>query len=118
MDLFQSFSKQWLHAQLSHHVSLSATNSFWALSMKYVPKLIAMKEQENIKKKVPQFVQVRKNIYKEISPDIHMTFAYLNIDDASIVHVNEEYTPLRDYQRNPTYQKLYEEAHIEVTFFL
>ena len=113
-SLFETFSEQWLQAQLTHHVSLAASNDFWKLSFKYVSEIIEMKRQENINKKIPQFLQIRKNIYKSICPDIKMNFAYLNNTDNSIIHVDVDHTPVKEFERNPQYQKLYEEAHIQV----
>ena len=49
-----------------------------------------------------------------MSPDVLMTFAFRNKSDGSIVTVTEDSTPLRKFQRDPEYEKLYEEAHIEV----
>ena len=113
-SLFDSFSSQWLNAQLTHHVSLTACNTFWNLSFKYVSKILEQKNNENIKRKIPQFLQIRKNKYKDICPDVKMKFVFLNKTDQSIINVNEDHTPLKEFDRNPQYQKLYEEAHIEV----
>lgn len=54
----KAFSNQWLHNQLTHQVSLAAGNSFWILAMKYIPKLMEMKENEGVTRKIPQFLQV------------------------------------------------------------
>ena len=43
-----------------------------------------------------------------------MTFAFKDKTDGSVTTVNVDKTPLREFQRDPKYQKLYEEAHIEV----
>ena len=43
-----------------------------------------------------------------------MSFAFMKKDDGTIVHVKENHTPLDQYQRDPKYQKLYEEAHVKV----
>ena len=45
-----------------------------------------------------------------------MTFAFLNKTDGSIIHVDADETPLNAFQNNPEYQKLYEEARIEVIY--
>ena len=76
-----------------------------------------LKEQEHLFKKIPQYAQIKKNIYKSICPKIHMNFAFLNTSDGTIVKVNSETTPLVQYQRDPKYKKLYEEGHIEVIKF-
>ena len=106
----------WLHTQVTHHVSLAATKAFWKLSFQHVAKLYELKADQGISRKIPQFPQVRKNIYKDYCPDVKMTFAFMNKNDGSIVYVNEDHTPLQQYQRDPQYQKLFEEAHVEVNY--
>ena len=59
-------------------------------------------------------LQIRKNIYKDISPDVKMTFAFLDKTDGTVLHVQSENTPLTEYQRDARFQKLYEEAHVQV----
>lgn len=113
-SIFNSFSKQWLHTQLTHHVSLAASNSFWKLSFQNVAKLLELKHNEQVTRKIPQFMQVRKNLHKDLCPDIKMTFVFLNKEDQSITHVNVDHTPVKEFQSNPKFQKLYEEAHIQV----
>ena len=49
-----------------------------------------------------------------MSPEVKMTFAFLNKSDGTITTVAADSTPLTQFQRDPNYQKLYEEAHIEV----
>ena len=113
-NVLQSFSKEWLHAHLTHNVSLAASNIFWQLSFNFVSKIQSLRASEGINRKIPQFLQVRKNMYTDICPQVHMSFAFLNKNDGSIIHVDANQTPLRQYERDPLYQKLYEEAHIEV----
>lgn len=117
-SLFQSFSQKWLNTQLTHHVSLAAANAFWSMEFQYVSELHDLKVAEGISRKIPQFLQVRKNIYRDMCPDIKMSFVFLNKTDNSIIRINEDHTPLKQYQRNPNYQKLYEEAHIQVNYNL
>lgn len=113
-SLFSSFSQQWLDAQLTHNVSIAASNYFWKLAFNHVSQIESLKASEGIKRKIPQFLQVRKNLYKDFCPEVKMSFAFLNKNDGSIIHVDGIQTPLTQYERNPQYQKLYEEAHVEV----
>lgn len=102
--------------------------------MKYIPKILELKGIEGIDRKIPQFMQVRKfkkkislyfnkfffyfqvrkGIYQELSPDVVMSFIYLNKNDDTIIRITGDRTPLTKFEQNPQYQKLYEEAHIEV----
>ena len=66
-DVMQQFSEEWLQTQLTHHVSLSATNAFWRVSMNFIPKIMELRNAELINRKVPQFNQVfTENIFKII----------------------------------------------------
>ena len=93
---------------------MAACNSFWKLAFRGIPSILEMKKNENIKKPIPQYPQIKKNIYLDLCPDIKMHFVYQNTSDGSIIHVNADTTPINKYQRDPMYKKLYEEAHIEV----
>lgn len=74
-----------------------------------------LKEEENVKRKIPKFPQVRKNVYRDICPKVKMSFMFRNRNDGSIkISTELDHTPLNKFQRDPLYEKLYEEAHIEV----
>lgn len=114
-SVLKELSKQWRLTQLTHHVSAEAANSFWNISMGEIPKLLYFKDKDAVRKKTPQFVHQRRKLDKEFSPEVNMTFGYKNKEDGSIVTVDCTSTPINQYQRNPKYVKLYEEAHIEVS---
>ena len=120
-SVFTSFTENWLQTQLTHHVSLAGANAFWKLCFKYVKEMYELKEAENITRAIPQFVHVRRQVYKEICPEVKMTFVFMNKNDGTLHHVQEDETPLKNYQRDPQFRKLYEEAHIQVfllTYYL
>ena len=116
-SLLRSLAKDWVHTQLSHHVSITGANAFWNLAFKYVFKLTKFKKREGIRKSTPQFLHMRKLIYKDTSPEVKMSFSFLKKSDGSIHHITEGHTPLSQYERDPQYQKLYEEAHIKVNIY-
>ena len=58
-DLLNILSREWLHTQLTHHVSLVACEEFWRLSLEFLPRIMHLKNLERNKKKIPQFQQVR-----------------------------------------------------------
>ena len=113
-SVFTSFTENWLQTQLTHHVSLAGANAFWKLCFKYVSDLYALREAENISKRIPQFVHVRRQVYKQICPNIKMTFVFKDKTNGMVHYVEDDQTPLTNYQRDPKFQKLYEEAHIQV----
>ena len=117
-SLFKDLSERWLNVQLTHHVSLEATAALWKLAFSHVSEITALKAQENINRKIPQYVHVRRQIYKEVCPRVTISFAFLNKADGSITKVQEDCTPLNKFQRDPQYQKLYEAANVEVMYIL
>ena len=96
-------------------MSLAAASHFWKMSFQFISKIEDLKEAQGIKRKIPQFQQIRKTMYKDYCPDVKMSFTFLNTEDNSIIKVSEDHTPLKEYKRDPKYHKLYEEAHVEVS---
>ena len=73
-----------------------------------------MKAAENVQKKIPQFIHMRNVMNKNICPEVKMSFVFLNKNDGTLHHVQDDQTPLTKFQRDPRFKKMYEEAHIEV----
>ena len=107
-------SKKWSYTQLSHKVSAKATNTFWDICMEYVPQLKEMWEREGHTKKVPGFIHQRRQLYKQYCPEVIMEFGFKNKTDGSVKKVTSGKTPLKEYQNNPDYVKLYEIASVKV----
>lgn len=107
-------TRKWYFTQLSHQVSATAANDFWAIAKEFWPKIQRAKEVEAISRKTPLFPNQRKKMIQQLCPDIHMEFGFLNVTTGIIHQVSCESTPCKDYERNPEYIKLYEEAHIKV----
>ena len=106
---------QWLRLQLTHDVSLAATDAFWNLAMKSIPKLLHIRDVQGIKRKIPQFPNQRKILYSNECPKVSMLLAYLNTETNDIVYVkNVNRTPMKTYDWNNKFIKLYESASIQV----
>lgn len=116
-EVLDSLYKQWLLVQLTHNVSAAATNSFWRIAFEFIPTLCRIREQRNIKKKVPGYIHIRRNLYDDICQKVHMKFAFLNKSNNSIEVVECDKAPDKRYPRS-RYIKLYEEAHVKVMPFL
>ena len=71
-DILDDLAKKWLEIHLSHNVSLSATYEFWNIGMKVIPKLFEAKLRQDIQKNTPQFVHLRRKLYKEMCPPVHL----------------------------------------------
>ena len=108
---------EWLRVQLTHDVSLAATDGFWSLAKTWIPRIFNIRNTQGIRRKFPQFQNQRKKLYRNECPKVSMSFGYLNNDTQAIVHVkNVEHTPRKTYDRNTKFSKLYECAYIQVNY--
>ena len=79
-----------------------------------MPKLLALKEEQNVKRKIPQFRNQRYKLYAELCPKVKMNFAYLHNPTEEIYTVQDvDKAPAR-YEKDPLFSKLYEVAHVKV----
>ena len=113
--LRDQLAKKWLNIQLTHEVSASATESFWKAAMGLIPPLFEHRRQFEIKKKVPGYKHLRRQLFKDNCPEISMKFAFMKRSDRSIEVVDCNIAPTRSKSE---YIKLYEEAHIKVSNFI
>ena len=113
--LLESMSRKWHYTQLHHEVSATAADKFWQIAKSFWPKLVEAKQVEGVKRKTPEFQNQRKKIVKQLCPDIHMEFGFLNVNTGAIHKVATRTAPFKEYERNPNFIKLYEEAHVKVT---
>ena len=116
-NLLNELSRKWLAIQLTHKVSLKATDSFWKVAVAYIGKVFEAKQRQGIRRKVPQFIHQRKQIFSKECPRVSMNFAFKN-NDTQEVHVinNVDCAPLKRFQNNPKFTKLYEEAYVDVSY--
>lgn len=110
-----SLSEKWLQVQLTHRVSATAANSFWTTAMQLIPEVCRTREASNITKNVPCFEHIRRKLYSDNCPTVHMTFVYYNKTTQSIEAVECEKNPGKKYPKSK-YILLYEEAHIKVYY--
>ena len=114
-EILESITKKWLLIQLTHNVSAAATNSFWQASFDSIPILCAVKERCNIDVNVPGFIHIRRKLYSNICPTVHMKYVFLERSTNSIEVVHCTKDPGKRYLKS-RYTKLYEEAHIKVNY--
>lgn len=112
-EMLKEVAEKWLLVQLTHRVSISASNSFWEFAVNSIPKLSQCKNDRSIKKAIPGYIHLRRKMYKEQCPKVHMKFVYLNKNTEAIEIVHTNTNPAKQYNRI-NYVKLYEEAHFEV----
>lgn len=114
--LLQQFTEQWLLNEVHHRVSKEASNALFELSKKWLPDLLVAKTTEGKTGKIPQFVHMRRQIYKKRLPPIDIEVSYRHRSTGE-VHVlqNLEKAPTGQFPPNE-YQKLYEIASVKVYF--
>ena len=110
----KQLSKKWIGAQLTHHVSATAADTFWDTAMELIPKLMSLKDRDSVDRKTPKFPQQRKKLYSNYCPPVKMRFAFKHKATGAIETVDSDATPLKRFQRNSDYVKIYEEAHVQV----
>lgn len=80
-----------------------------------MPDIFRMRSELNIKKKIPGFIHVRRKLYDDLSPKVHMKYVYIRKSDETIEVVHCTVDPGNQYPK-ALYIKLYEEAHVKVIF--
>lgn len=113
-SLFHSLSKDWLFLELKHRVSKTATQEFWSLALKSFPKLLQKKDEENVKKKIPQFRSIRQKLYDDYLPEIFLEVAYEVKETGDTIILRDlTKTPLKQFPPSK-YRKLYEAVKVKV----
>ena len=114
-SLLEELSGDWLKTELDHHVSKTATDIFWRLACTKIVKLFEIKSRQNIKRKLPQFQQIRRNLCNNIPP-IKMELGFINKETGQLeIHENLDKTPVKRFPPSK-FQKAYEISSIEVSF--
>ena len=114
-SLLMELMKVWLLIELNHRVSKTAANAFWAAAHKYFYRLMIAKNQQRIKKNVPQFAHLRRKLYATL-PKIQLEIGYVHKETGVHTTVRTEVTPKAQYPPN-IFQKVYEIAYVKVSKF-
>ena len=109
IDALDELSRKWFLGQARHNVSAAAANSFWNLAFEYVPLVL-----QNRDKKIPKFVQQRKKLNSNHCPTINMEYYYKDKSNGNIVKYSGTVAPVKAYERNPNFEKLFETAFVQV----
>ena len=113
LTILKQLSKDWLLTEIGHEVSKVCSDKFWAIAMKGMHLLYVSKERQKIKRKVPQFTQIRKKMYDDHSPKVEMQVAFKEKTTGNITVVNDSKTPLGNYPATQ-FKKIYEIASVDV----
>ena len=107
-------SKEWLKIELNHQVSKVATQTFWELGKKWFHRMFLAKQSQNISKKTPSFVHIRRKMNLNYVPPITLELAYQDKRTGEFSVVEESITPRARFPPHE-YTKVWEIAHVQVT---
>ena len=83
-----------------------------------IPKMMASRQNQNISRKIPSYIHQRRKLYKALCPNVDMMYTYRNVADGSITKINTTTAPVATYETDRNYEKLYEEAHVQVCIII
>ena len=112
-SVFQDFCQEWMTTELDHTVSKVASNKFWTVAFKFIPRLLCLKKEQKVKKKIPNFDQIRRNLYDENTPEVTMEIGYKCKETNEVTIVHDNVTSKNTFPRQE-YDKMYEIATVKV----
>ena len=113
--LMDELTEQWMSVEVDHHVSKTATDAFWRLALNHFYPLIKLKHIQGVRRKIPLFSQLRKNLKQQHVPPIKMDFGYVNNTTGALEEVkNVLHTPVAKYLPD-NFKKVYEIGKIEAS---
>lgn len=68
---------------------------------------------QQVRRKIPQFQQIRRTLEKKYTPDVQLEVAYQKRDTNEVTVVNTTINPRKRFPGNE-YEKLYEVATVKV----
>lgn len=72
-----------------------------------------VKQQQNVKRKIPMFQQIRRTFHAKNTPKVNLQLAYRNKENEEITIVRDEVTPKSRFP-SQQYEQMYEIATVEV----
>ena len=115
--ILKHLSKKWLETEVNHKVSKTASEAFWSLGREWFHKLFVTKSIQNVKRKTPSFVHIRRRLYKEYVPPVMLQFGFKNKVTNEIVNVDNSLVTPKSAFPPHQFDKLWEIAHVQVNFF-
>ena len=114
-DVLHEVSKKWLTIQLRHEFSQHAVNEFWSVAITDMKRLFEVKQQQRVSRKIPQFINQRNKLYRDLCPKVKMNFGYLHKATEEVYTLsNLDKAPVHRYDKDPSFIKLYEVAYVKV----
>ena len=113
--ILKYLSKEWLKLERNHQVSKVASEAMWDLAKTWFHKLFMTKNAQGVTRKTPSFIHLRRLLYRDYVPPVHMEIGYLEKETGDVTVMED--TPITPKNRFPPhrYQKLWDIAHVKVT---
>ena len=113
-DILKFLSKEWIKVEVGHRVSKVASEAFWELGKEWFRRLFESKKRQNIRRKTPTFIHLRRQMYKNYVPPIYIELGYLNKDNGELTIIEDTtITPTKQFPSH-RFKKLWEIAHVKV----
>ena len=113
LTILKKLSDEWLVNEIDHTVSHVCSDKFWSIALKWMHRLFVCKEKQKIKRKIPQFKQIRLKLHEENSPKVNLNIGYVEKETGNITVVQDDKTPRKSFPPNK-FNKLFEIASVDV----
>ena len=111
--MLQHLSEEWMKIELSHQVSKVASGAFWEVGKSWFQRMFQAKELQQIQRKTPSFLHIRRQMYSSMVPKLHTETGYQSKDTGIVTVVRDSAVP-RDQYPPHEYSKVWEVAYVEV----
>ena len=98
---------------MKHQTSAAGANTFWDLSLKYIPKIIQQRT-----KKVPKFIRQKRKITENHCPEVNLEYCYKNKLTGEIIFHRGTTAPVKRFRNTQKFEKLYEMAFVKVIILI
>lgn len=115
--ILKHLSKKWLEVERTHNVSKTCSDAFWELGKEWFHKLFTTKANQNVRRKTPSFVHIRRRLYDDHVPPVKMQIAYKHKDSGELTVLEDSLVTPKSKFPAHEYHKMWEIAHIEVKNF-
>ena len=111
--ILEKLKSKWLLTEINHSVSKTASDAFWKIGLLFFNELHAAPGR---RKKTPQFKTVRRQMYRNLVPEIELEIGYRHKVSGEITVVKDSITPMKRFS-TATFEKIYEIGTVKVNFF-
>lgn len=113
--ILKHLSKQWIDTEISHRVSKTASDAFWKLGKKWFHKLFQTKAAQGVRRKTPDFTQIRRRLYIEYVPPIKMDICYEDRENGALSIIQDTLVTPKSQFPPHRFTKVWEIGKVEVS---